>query len=108
MDGDLFDDEAVNMRASVELLVTEHWDARCLNNGLFYVKATSRPLIFFTTFLTVLYVNPYTDNQNLFDAFLAHSTLDSSAPEARPILRYALLDIKHKFACAEGHSSSVS
>jgi hypothetical protein len=93
--------------ATVELLVTEHWDARCLNNGLFYVRATSRPLIFFTTFLTQLYANPYTDNQNLFDAFLAHSTLDTAAPEMRPLLRYALLDLEKRFACAEGHMGNL-
>jgi len=92
----------------VELLVTEHWDARCLNNGLFYVRATHRPLQMFTVFLSQLYNNPYTDNQNLFDAFLAHSTLDSAAPDARPILRYALLDIHRTFACAEGHMGNIS
>ncbi|CAE7448072.1 clpX [Symbiodinium sp. CCMP2592] len=87
----------------VEVLVTEHWDARCLNNGLFYVRATYRTLVFFALFLRQIYVNPYTDNQNLFDAFLAHSTVDSAVPEARPILNYALLDIENKFGCAEGH-----
>ena len=91
----------------VEVLVTEHWDARCLNNGLFYVRATYRTLVFFALFLRQIYVNPYTDNQNLFDAFLAHSTVDSAVPEARPILNYALLDIENKFGCAEGHVSEA-
>ncbi|CAK0831766.1 unnamed protein product [Prorocentrum cordatum] len=91
----------------VEMLVTEHWDARCLNNGLFYVRATQRPLVFFTMFLTKLYVNPYTDNQNLFDSFLAHSTLDAAAPSSRPLLNYRLLDIERQFACAEGHLGSA-
>jgi len=90
----------------VEMLVTEHWNARCLNNGFFYVRATHRPLVFFTHFLARLYVNPYTDNQNLFDAFLAHSILDSAVPETRPLLRYALLDIERRHACAEGHAGT--
>ena len=92
----------------VEVLVTEHWDARCLNNGLFYVRASYRTLMFFTLFLKQIYVNPYTDNQNLFDAFLAHSTVDSAVPESRPILNYALLDIENKFGCAEGHMSAAT
>lgn len=92
---------------SVEVLVTEHWDARCLNNGLFYVRGTHRPLVFFTLFLTVLYANPYTDNQNLFDSFLAHSTTDAAVPSERPLLRYALLDLERQFACAEGHMGSA-
>ncbi|CAJ1393785.1 unnamed protein product [Effrenium voratum] len=92
----------------VEVLVTEHWDARCLNNGLFYVRASYRTLTFFTLFLKQIYVNPYTDNQNLFDAFLSHSTLDAAVPEARPVLRYALLDIDSKFGCAEGHMNKAS
>ncbi|CAE7530724.1 clpX [Symbiodinium necroappetens] len=92
----------------VEVLVTEHWDARCLNNGLFYVRATYRTLVFFALFLRQIYVNPYTDNQNLFDAFLAHSTVDSAVPEARPILNYALLDIENKFGCAEGHVNEAA
>lgn len=96
----------VDSDAGVEILVTEHWDARCLNNGFFYVRATHRPLVFFSLFLTQLYVNPYADNQNLFDAFLAHSTVDSAAPDDRPLLRYALLDIERQFACAEGHMGS--
>ena len=92
----------------VELLVTEHWDARCLNNGLFYVRASYRSLIFFNLFLRQIYINPYTDNQNLFDAFLSHSTLDAAVPEARPVLRYALLDIDRQFGCAEGHASQAT
>ena len=52
-------------------------------------------------------MNPYTDNQNLFDAFLAHSTVDSAVPDARPILNYALLDIENQFGCAEGHINSA-
>ena len=91
----------------VELLVTEHWDARCLNNGLFYVRASYRTLIFFNLFLRQIYINPYTDNQNLFDAFLSHSTLDTAVPDARPLLRYALLDIDRQFGCAEGHASAT-
>lgn len=87
----------------IDLLVTEHWDARCLNNGLYYIRASHRTLSFFVAFLRQLYANPYTDNQNLFDSFLAHSTIDSCVPESRPILRYDLLDIEHTFACAEGH-----
>ena len=90
----------------VEILVTEHWDARCLNNGLFYVRASYRTLVFFHLFLRQIYINPYTDNQNLFDAFLSHSTLDTAVPEARPLLRYALLDIDQQFGCAEGHANS--
>ena len=89
----------------VEMLVTEHWDARCLNNGLFYVRASYRTLVFFMLFLKQIYFNPYTDNQNLFDAFLSHSTLDAAVPDARPILRYSLLDIDQKFGCAEGHGN---
>lgn len=91
----------------VEILVTEHWDARCLNNGLFYVRASYRTLIFFNLFLRQIYVNPYTDNQNLFDAFLSHSTTDAAVPDARPVLRYALLDIDQQFGCAEGHANSA-
>lgn len=91
----------------VEVLVTEHWDARCLNNGLFYVRASYRTLIFFTLYLQQIYVNPYTDNQNLFDAFLSHSTLDAAVLENRPVLRYALLDIGRSFGCAEGHASEA-
>jgi len=92
----------------VELLVTEHWDARCLNNGLFYVRASYRTLIFFNLFLRQIYINPYTDNQNLFDAFLSHSTLDTAVPDSRPLLRYALLDIDRQFGCAEGHAAEDS
>ncbi|CAE7380282.1 clpX [Symbiodinium pilosum] len=99
--------ESATDHQGVEVLVTEHWDARCLNNGLFYVRATYRTLIFFTLFLRQIYVNPYTDNQNLFDAFLAHSTVDSAVPDARPILNYALLDIENQFGCAEGHINSA-
>eukprot|EP00438_Fugacium_kawagutii_P000863 Skav236643 [mRNA] locus=scaffold2983:33264:50894:- [translate_table: standard] len=91
----------------VEILVTEHWDARCLNNGLFYVRASYRTLIFFNLFLRQIYVNPYTDNQNLFDAFLSHSTTDAAVPDARPVLRYALLDIDQQFGCAEGHANNA-
>jgi len=54
-----------------------------------------------------LYINPYTDNQNLFDAFLAHTTLDAAALESRPLLRYTTLDLDRKFACAEGHAGEV-
>eukprot|EP00927_Polykrikos_kofoidii_P055404 TRINITY_DN49664_c0_g1_i1.p1 TRINITY_DN49664_c0_g1~~TRINITY_DN49664_c0_g1_i1.p1 ORF type:complete len:926 (+),score=113.39 TRINITY_DN49664_c0_g1_i1:26-2803(+) len=86
-----------------EILVTEHWDARCLNNGLFYVRATHRPLVFFALFLAQLFSNPYIDNQNLLDAYLVHSSFDSAAPEARPLLRYATLNIERHFACAEGY-----
>eukprot|EP00927_Polykrikos_kofoidii_P044523 TRINITY_DN38466_c0_g1_i1.p1 TRINITY_DN38466_c0_g1~~TRINITY_DN38466_c0_g1_i1.p1 ORF type:complete len:941 (-),score=100.92 TRINITY_DN38466_c0_g1_i1:466-3234(-) len=90
---------------TAEMLVTEHWDARCLNNGLFYVRATHRPLIFFVLFLAQLHANPYADNQNLIDSFLSHSTFDTAAPEHRPFLRYGLLDISRRFGCADGHAA---
>lgn len=90
------------------MLVTEHWDARCLNNGLFYVRASYRTLTFFTLFLKQIYINPYTDNQNLFDAFLSHSTLDAAVPDARPVLRYVLLDVDQLFGCAEGHANQAA
>jgi len=102
--GEVLDDVSDGLsKAGIEVLVTEHWDARCLNNGIFYIRATHRPLVFFTLFLAQLYANPYADNQNLFDSFLAHSTIDSAVPQDRPLLRYTLLDIERRFACAEGH-----
>merc|ERR1711972_684068 len=89
------------------MLVTEHWGARCINSGLFYVRAAHQPLAWFVVLLAELHQNPYVDNQNLFDTFLGHSTAFASTPSERPHLRYALLDIDSRFASLEGHVGPV-
>jgi hypothetical protein len=91
----------------IEMLVTEHWSARCINNGIFYVKSSSRTVAWFLHFIGYLANDVFADNQNAFDAFLGHSTVDAFVPEDRPMIRYAVLDVSQQFTCAEGWNGDV-
>jgi len=90
----------------VDLFVTEHYDALCLNSGVFYAVANSKTLNFFLEFLRWQYLNIFADNQNGFDAFLQHSCVDSYIPSKTELLniKYGLLDVESKFTCGEGWS----
>ncbi|CAD7924423.1 unnamed protein product [Amoebophrya sp. A25] len=60
-----------------DILVTEHYDARCINNGIFSVKASPRTVLLFLVFLDWLHTNAFAENQNGFDAMLGHTLRDS-------------------------------
>jgi len=85
-----------------DLYVTEHWNAKCLNNGLFYVRSNERTAEWFTKFMAWQYEYLFGDNQNGFDAFLKHSARDSFIPDDLPKITYKLLDVENQMISAEG------
>eukprot|EP00397_Hematodinium_sp_SG-2012_P029162 GEMP01030783.1.p1 GENE.GEMP01030783.1~~GEMP01030783.1.p1 ORF type:complete len:581 (+),score=128.34 GEMP01030783.1:153-1895(+) len=84
-----------------DMFVTEHWNAKCLNNGIFYVRSNERTTAWFLEFLRWQYEFVFGDNQNGFDAFLAHSARESFMPEL-PKVTYKLLDVENQVISAEG------
>lgn len=93
-----------------DIYVQEHYDALCLNSGVFFVRSSAKTLAFFLEFLRWQFEHPFADNQNGFDAFLGHSCVDSFVPTRgtiteRPLVHevtYGLLDVEKRYLCAEG------
>ncbi len=71
-----------------DIYVTEHYDALCLNSGVFFVRSNAKTLEFFLEFLRWQYEHVFADNQNGFDAFLRHSCADSYVPAKLPAITY--------------------
>ena len=90
----------------VDMLVTEHFNAKCINNGFFFIKSNARTLRWMVQFLHLLYTNVYSDNQNLFDAFLSHTLLDAFLPDL-PDIRYSLLSVTDRIVSAEGWNGNA-
>lgn len=84
-----------------DIYVTEHYDALCINSGVFYVRQNSRTLRMFMEFLEWQYEHIFADNQNGADAFLGHSCADSYIPTNKDI-RFGLLDVERSYVAGEG------
>ncbi|CAD7958365.1 unnamed protein product [Amoebophrya sp. A25] len=94
-----------------DIYVTEHYDALCMNSGVFFVRASGRTLRFFLEFLRWQFDHVFADNQNGFDAMFQHSCADSYTPIsfASAGVTYGLLDVERSYLCAEGwHGPSVA
>jgi len=97
-----------------DMWVTEHTLHSCINNGVFFVRSNVRTRHWFYEFAKYTAENPFSHDQNDFDAFLGHSYSLSSDPVWREAVKgafmpklmkisYGTLDVEHHIASYDGY-----
>lgn len=92
----------------VDLVVAEHFHAKCLNSGLFYASATAATARWLRRFFEWGHVWPLAQEQNVFDASLGHSASEEpfghfpSDRQGCPDVTYRLMDVSQDFLISTG------
>lgn len=96
----------------VDAVVSEHFHARCLNSGLFYVRASQASVLWMLRYLTWAHTWPLGAEQNIFDASLGHSAKHEpyAPPSVQvpgqsadcPAVTYRLMDVRREFLLSAG------
>eukprot|EP00928_Gymnodinium_smaydae_P037473 TRINITY_DN26004_c0_g1_i1.p1 TRINITY_DN26004_c0_g1~~TRINITY_DN26004_c0_g1_i1.p1 ORF type:complete len:689 (-),score=137.69 TRINITY_DN26004_c0_g1_i1:18-1814(-) len=96
-------------REGAQMLVSTHFDADCLNNGIMYVQASSVTYRWLLKLTSWYYHHTYENAQRGINVFLNHSqgvmrNGVSFLPEDIPAVRYGVLDGAVQFAavCGKG------
>merc|ERR1719296_276285 len=89
-----------------DILVTDHFEFKTLNHGVFFVKASDRTLLWVVSYLRWLHMNPFTHDQNGWDAFLGHSIKFEAMAPTEIAVSHRVLDTAFEYITHTGWSGT--
>eukprot|EP00927_Polykrikos_kofoidii_P042549 TRINITY_DN36555_c0_g1_i1.p1 TRINITY_DN36555_c0_g1~~TRINITY_DN36555_c0_g1_i1.p1 ORF type:complete len:890 (-),score=114.17 TRINITY_DN36555_c0_g1_i1:105-2774(-) len=97
---------AVGAGGGSDVLTTDHFDEKCLNHGVIFVKASERTLLWALRYIEWMHIYPFGHDQNGWDAFLGHSIKHEPMVPDDPNVSLQILDTSLEFLTLTGWGGS--